>query len=102
LVILKFVVQITMENGQLTGQEIVFSGQCGSSLQVSGDSSLINEKSVEFLAEKDDASFSEDDASISEFKEENEIDNQEDQLEIEDVDPLEAKKENEKKSSCSL
>ena len=44
-----------MENNQSSGQETVFGGQCGYSLQVSGDSSLLNKELVKFLAEEDDA-----------------------------------------------
>nr|VDD09377.1 unnamed protein product [Brassica oleracea] len=84
-----------MENNHLSGQETILGGQCGSSLQVSDDFSLISQKSVELFAEEDDAS-------LSEFGEEYELGNKEDLLEIEDIDALEANNENEKKDEFCI
>lgn len=83
-----------MENIQLNGQKAVLDGQCGSSLQVSGD---FSKKSVEFLSEENYALISEDDALLSEFEEEYELANKDDQLDTEDIDVLEADNVNEKK-----
>ena len=102
IIILKWLMQIVMENNQLSGQETVLGGQCESSLQVSGDFSLISQKSVEPFAEDDNASLSEDDASLSEFREEYELGNDEDLLEIENIDALEANNENEKKDELCI
>ncbi|CAH8384150.1 unnamed protein product [Eruca vesicaria subsp. sativa] len=93
--------KIAMENIQLSDQEAVVDGQCGSSLQVSADLSLINKKSVESFCEEDDALLSEDDASVSEFEEEYELANIEDQLETEDIDALETNNENEQKDDIT-
>ncbi|CAN7045551.1 unnamed protein product, partial [Brassica rapa subsp. trilocularis] len=73
-----------MENNQLSGQEAIFGGQYGSTLQVvSGDSSEEHQKLVEFLVEEDDTS-------VTESKEEYEIANIEDEVETEGVNAIEA------------
>uniref|UniRef100_A0A0D2ZVX2 Uncharacterized protein n=1 Tax=Brassica oleracea var. oleracea TaxID=109376 RepID=A0A0D2ZVX2_BRAOL len=93
-----------MESTHLSGKEIVPANQDKSGLQVSGETSLLSQNSDEFLAEKKDDTFSDDDAlvsdedaSISDFSEEEDISNNENYLQIEDVDALEANNENQKK-----
>ncbi|RID79524.1 LOW QUALITY PROTEIN: hypothetical protein BRARA_A02257 [Brassica rapa] len=73
-------------------------------MQVSDETSLLSQNSDEFLVEEkddilsdDSASVSNDDASIGDFGEEEDIRNNEDYLQIEDVDALEANNENQKK-----
>ena len=94
-----------MESTHLSGKEIVPANQDESGLQVSGETSLLSQNSDEFLAEKKDATLSDDDAlvsdedaSISDFSEEEDISNNENYLQIEDVDALEANNENQKKT----
>ncbi|RID47535.1 hypothetical protein BRARA_I04121 [Brassica rapa] len=84
-----------MENNQKSGQEAVLGGQCESSLQVSGDLTLINQKSVEIFVEEDDIS-------LGESEEDYELANKEDLLETEDIDALEANNENEKKDELCI
>ena len=84
-----------MENNQLSGQEAVLGGQCESSLQVSGDLTLINQESVEIFVEEDDIS-------LGESEEDYELANKEDLLETEDIDALEANNENEKKDELCI
>ncbi|KAG2307831.1 hypothetical protein Bca52824_027579 [Brassica carinata] len=85
-----------MENSHLIGQETVPPSQNESSLQVSGETSLFSQKSDEFLAEEKDVTLNDDDlvsdgdASVSDFDEEEDICNNEDYLQTEDVDALEA------------
>ncbi|KAF2553191.1 hypothetical protein F2Q68_00035360 [Brassica cretica] len=74
IVLLKF----TMENSHLSGQETVPVCQDESSLQVSDFTSLLRQNSDEFLAE--------------------DIGNNEDYLQTEDVDALEANNQNQKKN----
>lgn len=95
IAILKLFVQIAMENNQKSGQEAVLGGQCESSLQVSGDLTLINQKSVEIFVEEDDIS-------LGESEEDYELANKEDLLETEDIDALEANNENEKKDELCI
>ena len=99
-----------MESSHLSGQETVPASQDESSLQVSGETSLLSQKSDEFLAEEkdvtlndddalvsdDDALVSDDDASVSDFDEEEDICNNEDYLQTEEVEALEASNENQK------
>ncbi|CDY44488.1 BnaC07g15640D [Brassica napus] len=98
-----------MGSSHLNGQETVHVSQDESRMQVSGETSLLSQNSDEFLAdEKDDilsddsASVSDDDASIGDFGEEEDISNNEDYLQIEDVDALEANNENQKKHELCI
>ncbi|KAJ4917409.1 hypothetical protein Rs2_02959 [Raphanus sativus] len=90
-----------MESPHLSGEENVPASHDESSLQVSGGTSLLSQNSDEFLAEEKDApvsdgdaSVSDGDASVEDFGEKDDISNYEDCLQIEDVDALEAKNEN--------
>ncbi|KAJ4876033.1 hypothetical protein Rs2_41051 [Raphanus sativus] len=92
---------IAMESPHLSGEENVPASHDESSLQVSGGTSLLSQNSDEFLAEEKDApvsdgdaSVSDGDASVEDFGEKDDISNYEDCLQIEDVDALEAKNEN--------
>uniref|UniRef100_A0A0D3CXZ8 Uncharacterized protein n=1 Tax=Brassica oleracea var. oleracea TaxID=109376 RepID=A0A0D3CXZ8_BRAOL len=98
-----------MGSSHLNGQETVPASQDESRMQVSGETSLLNQNLDEFLAEEkddilsdDSASVSDDDASIGDFGEEEDISNNEDYLQIEDVDALEANNENQKKHEPSF
>ncbi|XP_009117177.1 protein FAR1-RELATED SEQUENCE 5 [Brassica rapa] len=97
-----------MESTHLSGKEIVSANQDESGLQVLGETSFLSQNSDEFLAEKkdatlndDDALVSDEDASISDFSEEEDISNNENYLQVEDVDALEANNENQKNMSSS-
>ncbi|KAJ0266925.1 MULE transposase domain-containing protein [Hirschfeldia incana] len=81
-----------MENNQLS---VALAGQHGFSSQVTGDSTLINQKLIESLVDEDGASLNEDDVSLSESEEEYKIGNKDDQLEIEGVDAFENEKRDE-------
>ncbi|CDY19851.1 BnaA09g05040D [Brassica napus] len=85
-----------MENSHLSGQETVPVCPDESSLQVSSFTSLLRHNSDEFLAEEKVDTFSGDDASVSDFEEKEDIGNNEDYLQIEDVDALEANNQNQK------
>ncbi|CAN6937381.1 unnamed protein product [Brassica oleracea] len=98
-----------MGSSHLNGQETVPASQDESRMQISGETSLLNQNLDEFLAEEkddilsdDSASVSDDDASIGDFGEEEDISNNEDYLQIEDVDVLEANNENQKKHEPSF
>ena len=91
-------------SSHLNGQETASASQDESRMQVSDETSLLSQNSDEFLVEEkddilseDNASVSNDDASIGDFGEEEDISNNEDYLQIEDVDALEANNENQKK-----
>ncbi|CDY42372.1 BnaA09g16070D, partial [Brassica napus] len=93
-----------MGSSHLNGQETVPASHDESRMQVSDETSLLSQNSDEFLVEEkddilsdDSASVSNDDASIGDFGEEEDIRNNEDYLQIEDVDALEANNENQKK-----
>ncbi|KAF2538867.1 hypothetical protein F2Q70_00000505 [Brassica cretica] len=85
-----------MENSHLNGQETVPVCPDESSLQVSSFTSLLRQNPDEFLAEEKVDTFSGDDVSVSDFEEEDDIGNNEDYLQIEDVDALEANNLNQK------
>ena len=92
-----------MENSHFSGQEIASVCQDESSLQVSGFTSLLRQNSDEFLAEEKIDTFSDDDdASVSDFDEEEDIGNNEDYLQTEDVDALEANNQNQKNMNFVL
>uniref|UniRef100_A0A0D3AAX7 FAR1 domain-containing protein n=1 Tax=Brassica oleracea var. oleracea TaxID=109376 RepID=A0A0D3AAX7_BRAOL len=85
-----------MENNHLSGQETVPISQGESSLQVSGETRLLSQNSDELLLEEKDDTLSSDDASVSDFDEEENINNNEEHLQTKDVDALEANNENQK------
>ncbi|CAH8362596.1 unnamed protein product, partial [Eruca vesicaria subsp. sativa] len=78
-----------MESTHLSGQETIPASQDESSLQVSGETNLLSQNSDEFLAKKKDATISDDDASINDFDEKEDISNNEDYLQIVNADALE-------------
>ncbi|KFK36227.1 hypothetical protein AALP_AA4G094500 [Arabis alpina] len=85
-----------------SSHEIVIYDQYRSSLQVSSESNLLSQKLYEFQAEEIYYSISEDETSVSEFEEEDDIANKEDYIKIEEVCTLESNKENEKKGELCI
>lgn len=71
-------------------------------MQVLGESGLLSQSSIDVLAEEEDDPISEDEASVSEFEEEDDIANNEDYVQIEKVAALEANEEYEKKDELCI
>ena len=63
---------------------------------------MLRQNSDEFLAEEKVDTFNDDDASVSDFDEEEDIGNNEDYLQTEDVDALEANNQNQKNMNFVL
>ncbi|CAH8278984.1 unnamed protein product [Arabidopsis lyrata] len=80
-----------MESSHLNGHEIVRDSHYGSILQVSDESGLLCQNSI-----------SEDEASVSEFEEEDDIANKDDYVQTEEVVALEENKVNEKKDELCI
>ncbi|CAH8276612.1 unnamed protein product [Arabidopsis lyrata] len=91
-----------MESRHLSGEETVPASQDGSSLQVSGEPFFLSQNSDDFLAKEKDASLSDEDTLFSDFDEEEKLGNNEDSVQTEDVDVVEANNENDKKYELYL
>lgn len=86
----------------IEGSQIVPYGQYESSLQVSGEFGLLSQSLIDFSAKEEDDSISVDEASVSEFEEEDDIANKEDYVQTEEVGSFEANKEKEKKDELYI